>query len=444
MTKTKQPRARNRSVVVALTLTALTITACAERESAPNAFLESLHPCSIALAPHKGAAPIDARIRQAQAKARESAHPVAALERVGWLFVSKARTAGDPGYLKLAEEVSLCMDSKQPEAASALLLRGHVLHNLHRFKEAEAVARQLLATRQAPFDYGLLGDTLMEQGKLEEAARAYQRMIDLKPSPHSYLRAAHLRWLKGDLAGAIPVMRMAARASGPRDSESAAWIYTRLSTLELQSGNLNKALLAAEVALGFQPDYAPALFAKGRVLPAQRKDEEALAVLTRAASRNPLPEYQWLLADTLRRIDRLEEADQVETLLKKSGRTRDPRTLALFLATRGEDTEDALRLARQELEARGDIFTFDALAWALHSAGRTEDARGAIAKALAEGTEDARLFYHAAAIAAAAGRRGEAAVWTQRSHAIRQMLYPSERRQLAALRADLIQTKTSL
>ena len=63
---------------------------------------------------------------------------------------------------------------------------------------------------------------------------------------------------------------------------------------------------------------------------------------------------------------------------------------------------------------------------------------------LAEGTEDARLFYHAAAIAAAAGRRGEAAVWTQRSHAIRQMLYPSERRQLAALRADLIQTKTSL
>ncbi len=43
-------------------------------------------------------------------------------------------------------------------------------------------------------------------------------------------------------------------------------------------------------------------------------------MLTRAASRNPLPEYQWLLADTLRRIDRLEEADQVETLLKKSGR----------------------------------------------------------------------------------------------------------------------------
>ena len=310
MTKTKQPRAGNRSFVVALTLAALTITACAERESAPNAFLESLHPCSIALAPHNGAAPIDARIRQAQAKARESAHPVAALERVGWLFVSKARMAGDPGYLKLAEEVSLCMDSKQPEAASALLLRGHVLHNLHRFKEAEAVARQLLATRQAPFDYGLLGDTLMEQGKLEEAARAYQRMIDLKPSPHSYLRAAHLRWLKGDLAGAIPVMRMAARASGPRDSESAAWIYTRLSTLELQSGNLNKALRAAEVALGFQPDCAPALFAKGRTLPAQRKDEEAVAVLTRAASRNPLPEYQWLLADTLRRIDRLEEADQ--------------------------------------------------------------------------------------------------------------------------------------
>ena len=336
------------------------------------------------------------------------------------------------------------MDSKQPEAASALLLRGHVLHNLHRFQEAEAVARKLLAVRQAPFDYGLLGDTLMEQGKLDEAAGAYQQMIDLKPSPHSYLRAAHLRWLKGDLAGAIPVMKMAARSSGPRDAESAAWIYTRLSALELQSGDFEEALRAADVALGFQAAYAPALFAKGRTLLAQGRYPEAVEMLEAAASRNPLPEYQWLLADTLRSVDRLTEADQVEAELKRAGRTQDPRALALFLSTRGEQTADALRFAREELEARSDVFTFDALAWALHRAGETEDARGAIARALAEGTEDARLFFHAGAIAAAAGRRGEAADWTQRSYAIRQMLYPSERRQLIALRADLTQTKTSL
>ena len=444
MTKTKRPSPRNRTFVVAPVLAVLTITACGQRESASHAFLKSLHPCSIALAPHRGTEPIDARIRRAQENARKGPQPVAALERVGWLFVSKARAAGDPSYLKLAEAVSLCMESKQPEAASALLLRGHVLHNLHRFQEAEAVARKLLAARQAPFDYGLLGDTLMEQGKLDEAASAYQQMIDLKPSPHAYLRAAHLRWLKGDLDGAIPVMRMAARASGGRDAESAAWIYARLSALELQSGEFDNALRAADVALGFQAAYAPALFAKGRTLLAQGRDAEAVEMLKAAASRHPLPEYQWLLADTLRSIDRLTEADQVEAELRRAGRTQDPRALALFLATRGEQTEDALRFAREELDTRSDVFTFDALAWALHSAGSTEDARRAIARALAEGTEDARLFYHAGAIAAAAGRRGEAAEWTQRSHAIRQMLFPSERRQLAALRADLIQTKTSL
>ena len=42
-------------------------------------------------------------------------------------------------------------------------------------------------------------------------------MIDLKPFYQSYTRAAHLRWLKGDLDGAVRMMSSAVRAASPRD-----------------------------------------------------------------------------------------------------------------------------------------------------------------------------------------------------------------------------------
>ena len=41
----------------------------------------------------------------------------------------------------------------------------------------------------------------MEQGKLSDAVEAYQQMMNLKPDLRAYARAAHMRWLKGDLDG---------------------------------------------------------------------------------------------------------------------------------------------------------------------------------------------------------------------------------------------------
>ena len=49
-----------------------------------------------------------------------------------------------------------------------------------------------------------------------------------------------------------------------------------------------------------QPDYAAALLARGRVLLAMKRTAEAVEALERAARLNPLPEYQWTLADALR------------------------------------------------------------------------------------------------------------------------------------------------
>jgi len=352
------------------------------------------------------------------------------LERVGWLLVAKARGTLDFGYYKLAQECALCMEARQPHRAEAMLLNGHVLDNLHRFKEAEAVARDLVALRGLSFDYGLLGDALMEQGKLGPAVEAYQRMIDQKPTPEAYSRAAHMRWLKGDLPGAIDLMEMAAAASDPADSETSAWVYVKLSSYHLQAGNLTRAYDLLTAAAAMQPGYPPALLARGRLLLAQGLAGEAVEPLRRAAELVPLPEYQWALIEALRAADRPSDAEAVQVRLFDRGGVDDPRTFALYLATTGRDLEAALRLASDELSTRADVFTFDTLAWAQAAAGNLPEARRHMQRALSEGTQDARFFFHAGMISARSHQLDDARIWLLKAKAIQTTLWPSERAQL--------------
>jgi tetratricopeptide (TPR) repeat protein len=163
----------------------------------------------------------------------------------------------------------------------------------------------------------------------------------------------------------------------------------------------------------------------------------ALAPLKRAAQLNPLPEYLWWLLEALRATGHDQEAHTVATQLRQQGALTDRRTLALYLATMGQESETAVQLAEAELASRTDVLTLDALAWALYAAGRGQEARHMSQRAATVGTQDARLFYHAGVIAAAVGKYDEARDWCARAEAIGQMLLPSERAHLAAASAAI-------
>ena len=350
---------------------------------------------------------MDENIRTVQKKIRSqqtSQQVLPTIEQLGWSYVEKARVSFDPGFYQLAEQCATCLELKSaqlmnaksqeptfaplsPQAAkaSAMLLRGHALHALHRFAEAEQIARELTTSRGLAFDFGLLGDVLMEQGKLDDAITAYQRMMELKPSPQAYSRASHVRWLKGDLESARVLMRMSAQASGNGDVEASAWAWSKLALYELQAGQLKQAAASCELALELQPGYAPALLAKGRVLLAERKFNEAVLPLQRAAEKNPLPEYRWTLADALRAA------------------------------------------------GRNDAFTLDALAWAQTAAGHHDQAWQTMQQVLAVGTNDARIFLHAAVITARIGQPTLARRFAQRTSTMQATLLPGELEHLRQL-----------
>jgi tetratricopeptide (TPR) repeat protein len=401
-------------------------------------------PLALVLTPQTGDTRTDKEISRLQQQIRNGRNLQLGLEQLGWAFVAKARESFDPGFYKLAEQCAQCIQERNPQSQEAMLLRAHVLQNLHRFKESETLAWHLVQQRGLSFDYGLLGDALMEQGKLNDAVEAYQRMMNLKPDLRAYARAAHMRWLKGDLAGAIEAMQLAVGVASANDAESAAWVNTRLATYLFHASKFNEAEQRCALALSLQSNYAPTLLLRGKMLLAQNRSREALDALQNAAKLNPLPEYQWTLAEALRAASCENEASAVEAQLRQRGASEDPRTLALFLATRRENPETALRLARAELDSRSDVFTHDALAWSLAAAGNLTEAYSEMRRALAEGTEDARLFFHAAMIASEAGHTAEAERWLGKARSLSHLLLPSERNELQNAAAWGAKKKASL
>jgi tetratricopeptide (TPR) repeat protein len=270
-------------------------------------------------------------------------------------------------------------------------------------------------------------------------------MVNLRPDLESYSRVGQIRWVTGDVPGAVEAMTMAAQAGSPLNGDPTAWTYSRLALLQLQSGDFSDAKRSALMALQIQTNSAAALVALGRIELAAGETGAAVESFTKAAALNHLPESQWLLADALRTTGKTAEAAGVEKELDQRGASEDPRSFSLYLATRGRQPELALKLAQRELDTRADVFTHDALAWALKANKRLPEARAEMTKALAEGTQDARLFFHAAIINDAVGEKDQAARCSRLAWNLKQMLFPSELEQLGSLapREEYSQQHTS-
>lgn len=350
-----------------------------------------------------------------------------AWERLAWAYIAKARRTLDPGYYTLAEKAADVLEAAHGTSPESSLVRGHVLHNLHRFRAAESLARRVVAQRGTPADLALLSDVLVELGQLSEAIEVLQRLLNLKPGAEAFSRVSHVRWLKGDLEGAQAALTAALRATDARDHEVRAWLLCRKAAIHLQRGERTAALAVADAALLSAADFPPALLVRGKSLLTFEREAEAVTVLSRAEALNPTPEYQWWLADALDAAGRTEAAGEVRERLRRKGAAADPRTVALYLATRGEDVSSALSIARREFADRGDVFSHDALAWAQWAAGDLAAAQASIRAALGEGTRDARLDLHAGEIAHSLGQPAEAARHFARAREAESMLTPTER-----------------
>ncbi len=140
-------------------------------------------------------------------------------------FIQKMRETMDPGYLDRASRIVQAVLSTDGADYEALRLRSQIELERHNFTKVAEYSRELTASSpDDPWNWGTLGDSLMELGQYDKAAEAYQRMVGLRPDLSSYNRASYYRFVAGDAAGAIQVMKQAISA-GSRSMENVAWCY---------------------------------------------------------------------------------------------------------------------------------------------------------------------------------------------------------------------------
>ncbi len=360
----------------------------------------------LATADPKGASKVDddlrARIQAAQANPRK----LDAWVLVGRGWVQKARNSGDPGYYLNADAAAELALELEPQSPVALTLRGLVLLNGHRFADAKALAESVLSRDgDDAMALGILSDAELELGNLPGAIAAADKMGIKKPDLPSYSRVSYLRWLSGDAAGALEAMRLAFDAGrGQKDTEPAAWALCQSATYFWMLGDVEAASAGYELVLQYSPGYSPALIGRARVAMARGKPEAAVALLEKALAEQPLPETAWLLGDARRAAGDAAGADAAYAETVRLGRQADPRTLALFFATKNRDVEEAVKLAKAEVDKRPGPHSRDAYAFALYRAGRIDEARATMEPVLAMGVKEPGIMAHAGMIWLAAGQ----------------------------------------
>lgn len=332
----------------------------------------------------------------------------------------EARLTGDvTAYLRAETAAGLALKA-QPGYPAARAVRATILISLHRFGEARDLARSILAA--SPGDataLGVLGDASLELGDLATAARAYQQLGLAADGSATRVRASRLAFVQGDTAGAVTDAQAAVAAAFDEGLEGTplAFYQVTLGDLMIATGDRDGARRTFEAALAVRPGLPAALVGLARLDAFAGDLDTAIGRLDTAIAAIPSP-------DTLaRRADLLDlrggagdagraTADRatVEVIAKLAGDAAHvyDRGLSLYLSSRGVEPARAVRLAEDELSVRPDVYGYDALAWALLNAGKPADAATAMSSALAAGTRDARLWYHAGLIAAANGKLDDA------------------------------------
>jgi tetratricopeptide (TPR) repeat protein len=362
-------------------------------------------------------------IQTMQSRVQGNPKDPAAYSALGAAFFQRARETGDVEDFQLAEQAlnkSLDLNNADFSADAAYSTMAEVCMGEHRFSDAITYAQKALALGSGDLSsFAIVGDANADMGEYERAAVAYSRLDisgDSASQPRNVYvrdsRTSYLKFVSGDTAGAILLMQsaVAAGTEARLPAENLAWLYYELGEYESQAGDVAAANNAYLTALNIHPGDYRALAGLGKLRGNQGRYAEAIKLYQAAIAVVPMPTYVAELGDLYTKAGNQAEASKQYQLVQYIGllghinQVLHNRDLALFYADHDMKLDEALALAHKEFEVRHDIYTWDALAWALYKNGKYKEASDAIDNALRPGARDALLFFHAGMIATRVGQ----------------------------------------
>jgi tetratricopeptide (TPR) repeat protein len=363
-------------------------------------------------------------------------------------YLQRYRERGDADDVLRAEAMARRSLALQPRGnVAADLALSSALLTQHRFTEALAPIRD--AERYEAWNGGLIAREAsleIERGRYERA-RALLARIRPGPVADPAVDTVRARFFEvtGHVAQARPLLERAMRALDTHfdaPAQARAWYHMRAAELAFESGENDAALAESTQALADFPAFAQGFAVRARIEAALHRWPAARADAARSADLVPSPEALGYLADAQRALGESSEARKTDDLIEAIARIGNARRLfdrliAVYDSDHHLRLDEALRIARRDLAVRDDIYAEDTLAWALAANGRYEEAAVHMRAALRYDTEDARLQYHAAAIAFELGERDEARRRATRALALNAHFHPVQADDARALLARL-------
>jgi Tfp pilus assembly protein PilF len=382
--------------------------------------------------------PLSAEAVQTAASAAELDRLIAAFEArvsehtdaldslfLGKLYLQRARSTGDLGSYTQAGAAldrALALSPDDPETLAAVARLRYATHD---FASAARVAEaMLLADPTDVTASALVGDAALELGDYATAAERFAALAEQFPAAAAVnARLARLAFLRSDADGARALAERAyleARAEGAFGVDLAWYAHLR-AQLSFDRGDYETATRDEADALAIAPDYYVAEAGLARATAALGRIDEAIVLYQRTIAAVPQPEYLAALGDLYAlqgdaaRTARAYDTVEVSATLAALNQRLYDRQFALFYLDHDRNLEQALAIAEASLAQRPDVYGYDIYAWALYKAGRYEEAATASDRALALGTPDPRLHYHAGFIALARGETARARLELGRS-----------------------------
>jgi tetratricopeptide (TPR) repeat protein len=357
---------------------------------------------------------------------REKKDPLGAIARrnLAAAYLARQRETGEIEDAVRAERAARASLKILPHSNSIALRRlANSLLTQHRFPEALEVADR--AVVRDPEAQRLRADILLELGEYQAARKALAQIPNREDDLNLMALRARFAEVEGQMDQSIALLKAAGRIADTLPdvpAEAVAWYHTMVGHRLIDTGKLDEGERACKDALAIFPRDYRAMTGLAEAASSRRDWQGAIAWGHKAVETSPQnPEAFKLLGDAYAELGRTAAAEKQYQLLQQLAHSFPriyDRHWALFCADKGRQLDEALALARKDLELRRDVHAYDTLAWVCFKKGLQTEAEAAMEKALAQGTSEAPLLYHAGRIARAGGDQDRAKTYFARARAI--------------------------
>ena len=355
-------------------------------------------------------AAIDTQIKVWGAKSAADARDDISAGNLAVLYLGRGRLTGDAADYGRALAAADRAVSAYPTSTGTRALKATVLQATHDFTGALALAEVILREDPKNVDaMAVAGDANLELGRLDVAGAIYAQIAKIAPGAALDVRMARRAWLVGDPASALGLATKARDLATSDGSSDPSFYQAQLGEFDRITGHADQARASFEAALAIRPTDQLALLGLARLDAFEGHDAASIARLRTAAAITPRPETLALLSDLLARngdvkgaADAAATVRVIEQLGGDAANLFDRQILG-FELDHGGAPRPLLDRAEAAATIRSDAAGLDLVAWAAYRLGDQSIAADFSRRARASGSVDARILYHAGAIAMAGG-----------------------------------------